>query len=157
VASVDSIRPEEERPALFTAMGFPHPVSAVLSHPGIGGVREARFTGGLVFREAVTRWEPERAISFTIRANTAEVPPTTLDPHVTIGGPYFDVLTGTYELEPIPGGVRLHLSSEHRVSTRFNPYAEWWADRLMQSIQSNILQVIRARAERRVAPSSTLP
>jgi hypothetical protein len=149
IASVDSIRPAEERPALYTLIGFPHPVSAVIDRHGIGGVREARFTKGLRFTERVTDWAPGRRLSFTIAANTAEIPPTTLDEHVTIGGPYFDVLQGTYELQPLPDGkVRIVLTSEHRLSTPFNAYAVLWTQAIMRSIQSNILEIVKARAER---------
>ena len=56
-----------------------------------------------------------------------------LDRHVTIGGRYFDVLQGTCVIEPTPGGVRLHLTSNLRVSTHFNPYAGPWADAIMRS------------------------
>jgi hypothetical protein len=151
IASVDSIRPEEERPALFIRLGFPRPISATLSHPGVGGVRTARFERGLVFTETVTDWQPGTRLSFTIHPNTDEIPPTTLDPHVTVGGPYFDVLTGTYELHPTATGTRLVLRSRQRVSTRFNFYAGWWADRIMGSIQDNILAVHKLRAERHEA------
>lgn len=151
VASVDSIRREEQQPALFTRLGFPRPISATLSRPGVGGVRTARFEGGLVFTETVTDWAPGRRLAFSIRANTDSIPPTTLDPHVTIGGPYFDVLEGIYELTPTPsGGTHLVLRSRHRVSTRFNPYSGWWANRIMLSIQRNILAVHKARAEKLV-------
>ena len=148
VVSVDSIKPSEMRRALFTTIGFPRPVSAVLSHEGLGGVRRAKFTGGLVFTETVTDWRPGVQLSFTIRPNTNEIPPGTLDPHVTIGGPYFDVLTGTYTLEAMgPNTTLLRLFSRHRVSTPFNGYSGLWADQIMKSIQTNILEVIRARAE----------
>jgi Polyketide cyclase / dehydrase and lipid transport len=146
VVSVDSIRPREQHAALFTAIGFPRPVAATLDRPGVGGVRTASFERGIVFREAIVAWEPERRIRFTITPDA--VPATTLDPHVTIGGPYFDVLTGTYELRALSRGrTQLVLTSEHRVSTAFNPYAGWWADRVMSSIQTNILGVLRDRAE----------
>jgi hypothetical protein len=149
IASVDSIRPEERHPALFTRLGFPEPISATLSRPGVGGIRRARFEGGIVFTETVTDWVPDSLLSFTIKPNTDSIPPTTLDPHVTIGGPFFDVLTGTYELQSLDAGhTRLVLRSRHRVSTPFNPYAGWWADRIMRSIQDNILAVHKARAER---------
>jgi hypothetical protein len=46
------------------------------------------------------------------------------------------------------GGVILDLTSELRVSTHFNIYAAPWANAIMRSIQKNILEVIRARAER---------
>ena len=151
VTSVDSITPGEQQPALFTRMGFPRPISATITGSGVGSIRAARFERGLVFTETVTHWEPLRRLSFTINPNTESIPPTTLDPHVTIGGPFFDVLTGTYELHSREGGRSTHLvlRSEHRVSTRFNIYSVWWADRIMGSIQRNILRVHKQRAERR--------
>lgn len=149
VASVDSIRPEEQRPALYLALGFPKPISATLSRPGVGGVRSARFEHGLTFTETVTEWVPERRLSFTIHANTEAVPPNALDAHVMVGGPHFDVTSGTYELHPIAGGrgTRLVLRSTHRLSTRINPYAGWWVTRVMASIQTHISEVHKARAE----------
>jgi hypothetical protein len=155
VASVDSIRPEETHPAFFTRIGFPRPISATLSAPGVGGIRRARFEHGVTFTETVTSWEPDSLLSFTIRPNTDSIPPTTLDPHVTIGGRFFDVLTGTYELHALGDSrTRLVLRSRHRVSTPFNLYAEWWADRIMRSVQENILAVHRLRAERVKAAAS---
>ena len=146
VVSVDSIRDGERRPAFFTAIGFPRPIAATLDHAGVGGVRTASFDRGVVFREAVVEWVPERRLRFTIDARA--VPTTALDPHVTIGGPFFDVLTGTYELRPVsPARTVLVLRSEHQVSTRFNLYAAWWADRVMASVQRNILVVLKERAE----------
>jgi hypothetical protein len=147
VISVDSIRPAERRFALFSAIGFPAPVAATLDHPGLRGVRTATFEHGIVFRETIVDWETDRRLRFTIAPDS--IPAATLDPHVTIGGPYFDVLSGTYDLEPLgESRTRLVLTSEHRVSTRFNLYAGWWANRIMRSIQSNILHVLRDRAER---------
>jgi hypothetical protein len=151
IASVDSIRPNEQRPALYLALGFPRPISATLSRPGIGGIRSARFEHGLTFTETVTDWNPPRRLSFTIEANTDSVPPDALDAHVSVGSPHFDVLTGTYELHPLDGGrgTRLVLRSTHRLATRFNPYASWWVERVMSSIQSHISEVHKQRAEAR--------
>ena len=122
VVSVDSITPREQQPALFSTIGFPKPIAATLDRPGVGGVRTATFERGIVFRETIVAWQSERRIRFTITPDA--IPTTTLDPHVTIGGPYFDILTGTYELRPLSRGrTQLVLTSEHRVSTAFNPYA----------------------------------
>ena len=150
VASVDTIRASERRPALFTRIGFPAPIAATLDHEGVGGVRTASFERGVVFHEAVTTWEPGRRLSFTIDAT--QVPPGALDDHVAVGGPFFDVLTGTYEL--IPAGdhhTRLRLTSAHRVGTHLNWYASGWVHVVMRSIQGNILQVLKTRAERPAA------
>ncbi len=133
---------------LFLWMGFPRPLSAEIDREAVGGIRKARFAGGLLFLETVTALEHERLLSFRIAAQTDQIPPGTLDDHVTIGGPYFDVLQGTYRIEPLgEHRVRLHLESRLRVSTHFNWYASLWADTVMASIQRNILAVEKVRAE----------
>lgn len=147
IKSVRAIAPSELEDSWVTQIGFPKPVAATLSHDGIGGVRQASFTGGLVFTETVNRWEPENDLRFSIHANTDSIPRTTLDEHVTIGGAYFDVLNGEYRLEQRPDGILLHLSSRERLSTHFNLYAGVWTDGVMRAIQNQILAVIRNRCE----------
>jgi hypothetical protein len=129
-------------------IGFPSPVEATLSYPGIGGVRHATFEGGVLFIENIDVWEPGRRLAFSIHAQTDQIPPTTLDDHVQVGGPFFDVLRGEYVIEPLAdGSVRLHLTSLHRVSTDFNWYARYWTDGVMADIQETILTVIQKRCE----------
>jgi hypothetical protein len=67
---------------------------------------------------------------------------------VTVGGPYFDLLQGRYELEPIPGGTRVRLTNRFRISTHFNAYAGLWARWILADIQGAVLEVIRDRSER---------
>ena len=100
-----------------------------------------------MFTETVNKWEPEDDLRFSIHANTDSIPRTTLDEHVTIGGAFFDVLDGEYQLEQRPDGVLLHLKSRERLSTHFNPYAGQWTDAVMRAIQEQILAVIRRRCE----------
>ncbi len=148
IARVRAIDPADLPWRVSHLFGFPRPIEATLSHEGVGAVRKASFERGLVFTETVTTWEPLARLAFTIVADP--VPPEALDEHVTIGGPYFDVLEGEYRLEVLaPDRVRLHLSSEHRLSTRFNAYAGWWSDLVMSDIQGAILEVVKARAEAR--------
>ncbi|WP_419804091.1 hypothetical protein [Terriglobus sp.] len=148
IQSVPPIAPSELRPTWAHSIGFPRPVAAILSHPGIGGVRTASFEHGLVFYETVDDWQPLRQLGFSIKADTAHIPPTTLDEHVTIGGPYFDVLDGQYRIEPLSdGSIRLHLVSHQRLTTDFNGYAGLWSDAIMGNLQSSILQVIQHRCE----------
>jgi len=129
-------------------IGFPRPVEATLSRAGVGGVRHASFEGGVVFVETVTAWEPRKHLAFDIRSDPTSIPMRTLDEHVTVGGPFFDVLSGDYRLEPLgPGRVRLHLTSRHRVSTRINPYARLWTDFILADTQRYILRVVARRAE----------
>lgn len=148
IERVPAITPSELRSTWTHRIGFPRPVEATLSHEGVGGVRHASFEHGLLFIETVTVWEPERRLGFSIKADSANIPPTTLDEHVTIGGPYFDVLDGEYWLEPVGNGdTVLHLVSHQRLSTDFNGYAGLWTSAVMQNLQSSILDVIRHRCE----------
>jgi len=148
VERVRSIDPAELQPSWSHAIGFPNPVEATLSQEGIGGVRHASFEGGVLFIETIDTWEPEHRLGFSIRAQTEQIPPTTLDEHVTVGGKFFDVLHGEYTLESLAsGGTRLHLVSRHRVSTDFNWYAHLWTDAVMNDLQRRILLVVKNRSE----------
>lgn len=140
---------ETERPTSFYhRIGIPKPLEATLSHEGPGGIREARFEKGIVFYETVTEWEPGRALGFDIHIDPMTIPPDALDEHVRVGDRYFDVLHGRFEIEPRPeGGVILHLSSRHRLTTPFNWYSSFWSDRVMQDIQETICQVVKGRSE----------
>jgi hypothetical protein len=112
----------------------------------VGGVRHASFEGGVVFVETIHAWGPERHLAFAIDADPDSIPARALDEHVTVGGPYFDVLEGDYRIAPLPGGrVRLHLESRHRLSTRFNAYAGLWTDFILEDTQRYILEALRRR------------
>ena len=139
---------------LSRIMGFPDPVEATLSHEGLGGVRRASFQGNVLFTETIDAWEERRLLSFTIVPNTAEIPPTTMDEHMIVGGDYFKVLRGTYSLEDMGGGkTLLRLSSDHVAITDFNAYAGLWGSIIMGDIQERILKVIKARCEK-AAPAT---
>ena len=130
-------------------IGFPRPVEATLSYEGIGGVRHATFERGVLFLETINRWKPGQQLAFSIRADTPHIPSTTLDEHVTVGGRYFDVLDGEYDIEQVGSrDVILHLTSHERLSTDFNGYAGFWTDAVMRDLQTNILHVIKDRCER---------
>lgn len=138
----------EPQDSIFFRMGFPRPVEAVLTGDGVGQTRMATFERGLQFIETVTAWREHEKLGFTIKADPKMTPLTTLDEHVTVGGAFFDVLTGVYEIEKVDAHtVNLKLYSEHRISTHYNFYARLWSRFLMAEIQSNILKVVKKRAE----------
>lgn len=148
ITMVKTIPAEQDKGWLTRFLGFPRPVKAELNYQGLGASREAIFTNGLVFHEKVTEYIDQKKMTFTIKAYPHEIPSTTMDEHVVIGGKYFDVLNGTYELERKDTHTyRLHLYSRFKLSTTFNFYASWWAKWIMKDIQNNILQVEKRRAE----------
>nr|HMN29009.1 hypothetical protein [Caldilineaceae bacterium] len=143
---VAPIQPEERRfRPVFDLLGAPRPLAATLDHGGVGGVRRGLFEQNLAFIETITVWEPERRIDWAIAADTPQV---TQAPWQEIGGRYFAVTAAGYRIEPLENGhVRLHLSSTHQLTTRFNSYGLLWTRWGLAEFQSEILHVLKARAE----------
>lgn len=165
IIRVAPIRAQDLGHSFVDDIGFPRPVEATLTREGVGGVRHATFERGVEFIETVDEWVPLRRLSFSIVPNTATIPPSTFDEHVIVGGRFFDVLRGTYELQPAgPGRTRLVLHSQQRLSTHLNWYAGLWTGYVMSEIQGRILQVLKRRCEtpasakvRGVAGAATRP
>jgi hypothetical protein len=148
VTRVKLIKEKDDTGYLTEFLGFPRPLKAELNYKGVGAYREAIFTNGLVFRETVKEYQENKKMVFSIKANTFEIPSTTLDEHILIGGNYFDVLDGTYELEKLgTNHYRLHLYSKFKMNTTFNFYAGWWGQIIMKDIQNNILKIEKKRSE----------
>lgn len=148
VTRVKEIDEKQDKGWLTKFLGFPRPLKAELNFNGIGAYRKAIFTDGLVFHETVSEYIDKKKMVFSIKVYPQEIPPTTMDKHIVIGGQYFDVLNGTYELEQLnPSTYRLHLYSHFSLTTNFNFYASYWARWIMKDIQNNILQVEKQRAE----------
>ncbi len=149
VTRVREIKETEDQGQLTNILKIPRPIRAELNFEGVGAKRQAIFDGGLIFDEQVLKYEHEKLMNFSIKANTYEIPSTTFDEHVLIGGEFFDVLEGTYELEQIgQQKYRLHLYSEFKLATTFNFYASFWGRWIMTDIQDNILKVIKKRSEK---------
>jgi len=150
ITRVREISEEENNPSLFQFMGFPRPIEAELDTIAVGGVRKAIFARGLFFTETVTQVEPLKTLAFNIKADPNSIPPKALDEHVLVGGKYFDVLEGKYEIKKVnEGKLILHLTSQFRLSTRFNFYSGLWSKLIMKDIQENILNIIKRRSEAR--------
>ena len=149
IYEVPAIKNDELPAQWIYIIGFPRPIAAVIDKQGVGGRRHATFERDVSFFEVVTHWEPQHKLSFTIKADPDFIPHTAFDKHIIVGGRFYDVLNGTYEIEPRnDGSCILHLTSTHRLSTRFNWYAGWWSEWVMNQIQGSILEVIRSRCEK---------
>lgn len=148
ITRVKEISEDENNNSLFQFMGFPRPIEAELDTVAIGGIRKAIFARGLFFMETVTQMQPNRVLAFDIIADPKSIPPKALDEHVMVGGKYFDVLEGKYEIEKVNDKkIILHLTSQFRISTRFNFYSGLWSKLIMKDIQENILDIIKKRSE----------
>ena len=149
ITRVKAISKSEDNGWFTNALGFPRAIEAELNYEGVGASRKAIFEKGLVFNETVLSYEQQKKMVFSIKANPYDIPSTTMDQHIVVGGQYFDVLNGTYELQKLnDSDYRLLLYSHFRLTTTFNFYASWWAGWIMKDIQKNILEVIKERSEK---------
>jgi hypothetical protein len=148
IKSVPLIAESEQSFSFPHLLGFPRPLEAKLVGEGIGAVRYATFERDVLFVEKIDEWDEPRRLSFSIHADTGHISSKVFDEHVIVGGKYFDVLRGTYWIEPVGSGdVILHLSSNQRLSTRFNFYSHFWTEYLMADLQNYILHIIKRRCE----------
>ncbi|MET0551826.1 MAG: hypothetical protein ABW221_02240 [Vicinamibacteria bacterium] len=146
IVRVPAIAESEQPGSLFHRIGIPRPLEATLSHEGVGGVRRARFDSGIEFDETVTEWTEGQGFAFDIRVEPDSIG-STLDRHVQVGGAHFDVLEGRFRIQPAARGVVLHLTSRHRLNTRFNGYAGLWTDAIMRDIHRTVCAVVKRRSE----------
>lgn len=113
VVRVRAIDEKQDHGSLTRFLGFPRPIRAELDYAGVGGKRQAIFSKGLVFEEVVKEYEAGKKMHFSIAADPHAIPSTTMDKHVVIGGDYFNVLDGTYELEKLGEGKRQLVGRPH--------------------------------------------
>ena len=149
IASVPAIPSDQVPFQWIYFLDFPRPIAAVIDREGVGARRLATFERGVSFFEVVTEWEPGKSLALSVDADPAFIPHTAFDEHIIVGGRFYDVLDGRYEIQTTATGSRLVLSSTHRLSTPFNAYAGFWSTWVMNQIQGSILTVLKARAEGR--------
>ena len=123
-------------------LGVPRPVSAVVTDQ----VRLARWQNDVSFEERIElntasemRWRfafPNDSVSrYT-------------DRHISPDSEHLRVETGGYRLEPLTGNrVRLTLETTYTAKTPVNFYASLWGELILGDIQSNVLHIIKQRAE----------
>jgi hypothetical protein len=147
ITNLQPIQPQEERFALFHALGLPRPREARMACTQIGCIRTGRWENGLAFEGTVTKSIPQQMYWLTLQADTHAVEPSRA-PLDQIGGPVFGMVDDGYVIEDLGNRRSLvHLYSTYRLTSRINPYATIWIDFLLQDIQRYILQIEQHRCE----------
>lgn len=148
VKNVKHIQPEELKTHFVHLIGVPKPLNGELDKEGIGGVRSITWEKGIQFKEVIKSWNSGKGFTYDIHVDPASIPPATLDEHVMIGGRYFDVVEGGYQLDSLaPAKTLLTLTCTYRVTTNLNLYSKLWADFILDDFNKTILEVIKNRSE----------
>ncbi len=140
------IRSGEVESAWMYRIGVPTPKEGVGDFHEGEHLRHITMGKGVHFDQVATDWEVNRRVTWRYRFAADSFPPGALDDHVRIGGEYFDVSECTYLLTPVPGGTRLTMRMNYRVSTHFNWYAAPVADWLVGDFAEVILDFYAKRA-----------
>ncbi len=141
------IAPAEVQHAWAYRIGVPLPVSGITTDTAEGPIRKSTWGKGVHFDEVIRQWEPQRHMRWTYRFAEDSFPSGALDDHVKVGGAYFDLRDTAYTLTPEEGGTRLHIRVSYRISTDFDAYANWVAQRLLGNFSEVILDMYKARSE----------
>ena len=150
IKNVESIKSEEIETHFVHVIGIPKPLNGSLDKEGVGGVRSIVWEKGIKFEEKIITWDEGYGFSYDINVDPKSIPPRTLDEHVMIGGKYFDVVAGSYNIVP-KGSNRclVELSCTYRITTNFNFYSKVWAEYIIDDFNAMILEVIKNRSEQK--------
>jgi hypothetical protein len=142
-----NIRPDELSKGFAYRIGVPYPIEARTLDPHVGGRRQLIWQRGVSFEEEITAWQENRHIAWKYVFGPDSFPEGSLDDHILIGGPYFNLEDTSYTLTPEGDGTRLDIAVKFRLSTNFNWYAGYWARFLISDTAKTILDFYRHRAE----------
>jgi hypothetical protein len=147
VVRVNRIKPQEYHRGFFNRAGIPQPLYAELNKDTLGATRTGHFEGGLLFKETVNKWEPNRKVSFNIKVVPSSVRPTVFDQHV-LRGSHFEFLNAAYEIKPIDARrCELSLTASYKLNTNINTYASFWGNWMLDDFQERLLDVIKERCD----------
>lgn len=129
-------------------LGIPRPSSAVVTGDGRGAVRAARWGENIRFEEHIIEWRASERLSWSFVFPDDSISRYT-DPHIHPDGLTLKIATGAYQLRRLPdGATELRLETDYIARTPLNLYAAVWGELVLGDIQTNILAVVKDRAER---------
>ncbi len=146
IIEIPMINNNEQGSSIFHAFGVPKLVEATpLNFAGEGGSRDSVFNNGLTFTETISSWDKNNRIAFAISPSNHS---SASAPYSMIGKEYFSVTEMDYWIEPTSqNAVILHLTSKHKLHTRFNFYASFWTQWMLKDLQDYVLTMIKNRVE----------
>lgn len=148
IARVKNIRPEELGFSFMHWVGLPRPLEADMSGTGVGAVRLSKWEQGVSFKERITQWQAPSRMYYTFDIPAGSIPREALDQHVELGGKYFTVTQGGYDIEAINAHQsRLTLHTVYVNKSKLQLYGNIWSSIALADFHHSILQLIKHRAE----------
>jgi hypothetical protein len=149
LASVREIQPNELGFTFIHLIGLPKPIEAQMNGEGIGAVRTSRWEKEVWFQEVITKWEKPKSMHYKFVIPKGAIPREALDQHVEMGGEYFDLIDGGYELKASEdGGTELSLSTRFVNKSQLKIYGDLWGRMVLKDFHRSILGLMKNRAEK---------
>lgn len=148
LGNVTNIGSEEIADSLTFLIGVPKPLKANMNAEGVGSIRTSVWEKGVVFREVITAWEPNKKMTYSFDVDPNAIPDHALDKHVKLGGEYFSPIHGGYYLLEDPSGnTVLTLKTTVVDNTNFGFYSRIWGEVIFQDFHMSLLKLMKSRAE----------
>lgn len=149
LGEVELIHADEFDVTLTSLIGVPRPIKASMSAKGVGAVRTSEWEKGVLFREVITSWEPNKRMTYSFDIDPEAIPDHALDKHVKLGGEYFSPLNGGYYLsEDHAGNTVLTLKTRLIDNTNFGVYSRVWGELIFRDFHNSLLKLMKSRAEK---------
>lgn len=147
IKSIPDIRPDEIGTRLSHFLGVRKPTAAIWENRPQGARRHSYWGDEIHFIENITRIETNKRIAWNFEFPEGWAAKGIEDPHVRVGGRYFDVLSGAYRLQPVGSKTRLTLTTYTFDNSGLGAYAEFWHRFFFTDFHEVILDLVKHRAE----------
>lgn len=145
--NIPDIAPSEVPTLPSHWLGIPKPTAAVWEETSSGAVRHSYWGDGIHFRENITAVIPDKHIAWDFSFPENWIVDGIQDPHITVGSPYFDVLSGSYTLAATDTGTQLTLTTRTYDGSELGAYAKFWHHFFFDDFHEAILTVVKNRVE----------
>lgn len=145
--NIPDITPQEVPTHASHWLGIPKPTAAIWEGSNAGAVRHSYWGEGVHFQESITDFELNKRIAWDFAFPEGWIVEGIQDPHITVGGPYFDILSGEYSLAAHGTGTALTLTTRTFDGSQLGAYAKFWHHFFFEDFHEAILTVVKNRAE----------
>jgi hypothetical protein len=128
-------------------LGVPRPRDAILVRESGVLIRKARWGRDIRFDERIDQIDPLKSIAWSFAFPDQSIQKQ-LDHHISPNGDLLKIKFGRYDLISIsPSVTRVRLTTRYSMRTQLTGYLMWWGERLLGDIQTNVLTIVRERAQ----------
>lgn len=150
LATVKGIKNEELGFSFMHFIGLPKPLEASMNGHGVGAVRTSKWEKGVSFEEKITVWNAPYQLHYKFNIPKGSIPREALDRHVELGGDYFTVVSGGYDIKILSDNKsELTLTTLFENKSRLQLYGNLWAKYVLNDFHYSLLKLMKGRAEKK--------